>query len=115
LLERVAGSVDYIDGTTTTNVTTNLPVTWFIRTDKTYNLGFANSLIPSYYNTLQRVLDRTKIVNVNVRLTPLDINQLDFLKPVYIDKFNSYFYISKISGFDSTKVDSVEVELVKLK
>jgi hypothetical protein len=115
LLEKISGNIDYTDGTTTTNVTTNLPITWFIRSDKTYNLGFSNSLIPSYYNTLQKVLDRTKIVNVNVRLTPLDINQLDFLKPVYIDKFNSYFYISKISGFDSTTVDSVEVELVKLK
>ena len=115
LLENISGSVDYTDGSTTTNVTTNLPVTWFIRADKTYNLGFANSLIPSYYKTLEGVLFRTKIIKAQIRLNSLDIYNLDFLKPVYIDKFNSYFYISKISGYDCTNNESTEVELVKIR
>jgi hypothetical protein len=115
LLENISGSVDYTDGSTTTNVTTNLPLTWFIRADKTYNLGFANSLIPSYYKTLEGVLFRTKIIKAQIRLNSLDIYNIDFLKPVYIDKFNSYFYISKISGYDCTNNESTEVELVKIR
>jgi hypothetical protein len=115
LLERISGDVDYTDGTTTTTVTTNLPITWFIRTDKTYNLGFDNNLKESYYNLLEGALDKTKIINESIRLTPLDIETIDFLRPVYLDKHNSYFYISKITGYDCTNTLSTQVELVKIK
>jgi hypothetical protein len=115
LLERISGDVDYTDGTTTTTVTTNLPITWFIRSDKTYNLGFDNNLKESYYNLLEGALDKTKIINESIRLTPLDIETIDFLRPVYLDKHNSYFYISKITGYDCTNTLSTQVELVKIK
>lgn len=114
-LERDSGNVDYTDGTTTTTVTTNLPFAWFIRSDKEVNLGFANNLIPLYYGGLQSVLSRTKIVTENIRLNALDIQALDFLKPIYLDKHNAYFYISKISGFDYGSSESTEVELVKIR
>lgn len=115
LHQKVTGDVDYTDGTTTTTVTTNLPIAWFIRGDKRYNLGFGNSLIPSYYQGFQNALNRTKIVTENVRLTPLDIETIDFLRPVFISKHNCYFYISKISGYNSTSNEATEVELVKIR
>lgn len=115
LHEKISGNIDYTDGTNTTNVTTNIPMAWFIRADKTYNLGFENNLRPSYYTALEKVLDRTKVVNELVRLTPLDIYNLDFLIPVFISKHNSYFYISKISGYRYGSTESTEVELVKIK
>lgn len=114
-LERDSGNVDYTDGTTTTTVTTNLPFAWFIRTDKDINLGFGNNLITLYYGGLQDVLTRTKIVTERIRLNALDIQALDFLKPVYLDKHNCYFYISKISGFDYGSSENTEVELVKIR
>jgi hypothetical protein len=82
---------------------------------KEVNLGFANNLIPLYYGGLQSVLTRTKIVTENIRLNALDIQALDFLKPIYLDKHNAYFYISKISGFDYGSSESTEVELVKIR
>jgi hypothetical protein len=114
-LERISGNVDYTDGSTTTNVTTDIPLAWFIRQDKAYNLGFANNLIPLYYTTLQDVLNRTKVLTINVKLNAIDIYQLDFLKPVFIAEHNAYFYISKISGFTYGSSESTEVELVKLR
>jgi len=109
--EKVSGDID-IDST---NITTNIPLAWFILTDKSNNLGFANNLIELYYGGLQDVLTRTKIVTERIRLTPLDIQALNFLIPVYLDKHNAYFYISKISGFDYGSSESTEVELVKLR
>jgi hypothetical protein len=115
LHQKISGDVDYTDGTTTTTVTTNLPIAWFIRGDKTYNLGFSNNLIPSYYKGFENALNKTKIVTERIKLNNLDIETLDFLRPVFLDKHNAYFYISKISGFDYGSSEATEVELVKIR
>ena len=117
LLERVTTvpSVIYTDGTTTVTTNVDLPLPWFMLGGKQLNLGFANNLIPLYYTTLQDVLNRTKVLTINVKLNAIDIYQLDFLKPVFIAEHNAYFYISKISGFTYGSSESTEVELVKLR
>jgi hypothetical protein len=113
--ETTVPSVIYSDGTSTLTTNVDLPLPWFMLAGKEVNLGFANNLIPLYYGGLQSVLTRTKIVTENIRLNALDIQQLDFLKPIYLDKHNAYFYISKISGFDYGSSESTEVELVKIR
>jgi hypothetical protein len=117
LLERVTTvpSVIYSDGTTTVTTNVDLPLAWFMANGKQLNLGFGNNLITLYYGGLQSVLTRTKIVTEQIRLNALDIQQLDFLKPVFLSKHNAYFYISKISGFTYGSSESTEVELVKLR
>jgi hypothetical protein len=117
LLERVTTvpSVIYTDGTTTVTTNVDLPLAWFMAGGKQLNLGFGNNLIPLYYGGLQSVLTRTKIVTQQLRLNALDIQQLDFLRPVFLSKHNAYFYISKISGFTYGSSESTEVELVKLR
>jgi hypothetical protein len=113
--ETTVPSVIYSDGTSTLTTNVDLPLPWFMLAGKEVNLGFANNLIPLYYGGLQSVLTRTKIVTENIRLNALDIQQLDFLKPIYLDKHNAYFYISKISGFDYGSSEATEVELVKIR
>ena len=117
LLERVTTvpSVIYTDGSSTLTTNVDLPLCWFMADGKQLNLGFGNNLIELYYSGLQGVLNRTKIVTEQIRLNALDIQQLDFLKPVYLAKHNAYFYISKISGFTYGTNESTEVELVKLR
>ena len=117
LLERVTTvpSVIYSDGSSTFTTNVDLPLPWFMLGGKQLNLGFGNNLIELYYSGLQDVLNRTKIVTEQIRLNALDIQQLDFLKPVYLSKHNAYFYISKISGFTYGTNESTEVELVKLR
>lgn len=118
LLERVTGitgSVIYSDGTNILTTDVNLPLAWFIRQDKIYNLGFGNDLINLFYDTLKDIVDQTKIITESIKLNNLDIETLDFLRPVFLDKHNAYFYISKISGFDYGSSESTEVELVKIR
>jgi hypothetical protein len=122
LLDRVdssdlwaSGGLVYTDGTSDTTVTTDIPIAWFIRSDKDYNLGFGNNLVALYWQGLIDVLNRSKIVSANIRLNAVDINALDFLIPVYIAEYNCYFYISKISNYEYGSTQSTTVELVKLR
>jgi len=117
LLERVTNVPRVIYSDSSSKLTTNvdLPLPWFMLGCKQLNLGFANNLIPLYYTGLEDVLNRTKVLTINVKLNAIDIYQLDFLKPVFIAEHNAYFYISKISGFTYGSSESTEVELVKLR
>lgn len=88
-----------------------IPLCRFIETEFDYNLGFGNTL-NVYQRAIKNIVDNYKSVTCSLRLNASDINQLDFMNPVYIKYFNSYFYISKISGYNGTK--STQVELIKL-
>jgi hypothetical protein len=88
-----------------------IPLCRFIETEFDYNLGFGNTL-NDYQRAVKNIVDNYKSVTCSLRLNASDINQLDFMNPVYIKYFNSYFYISKISGYNGTK--STQVELIKL-
>lgn len=73
-----------------------------------------STLLPEYYVTLTSMLDRAKIVSCLIRLTEIDIAQLDFSRPVWVQHFESYFYINQIKQFKFTSRDSTEVELIKI-
>lgn len=88
-----------------------IPLCRFIETEFDYNLGFGNSL-NNYQRAVKNIVDNYKSVTCALRLNASDINQLDFMNPVWVKYFNSYFYISKISGYNGTK--STQVELIKL-
>lgn len=110
-----SGGLTYTNGTTNTLITTNIPITWFINPAKAFSLGFGINLVPLFWQGLIDVLDKTKIVSANIRLNAVDINQLDFLIPVYIRQYNSFFYISKIQNYRYGSAESTLVELVKLR
>lgn len=94
-----------------TGSSATIPLCRFIETEFDYNLGFGNTL-NVYQRAVKNIVDNYKNVTCALRLNASDINQLDFMKPVWIKYFNSYFYISKISGYNGTK--STQVELIKL-
>lgn len=110
------GNINYSDSVLAqeTNVTTDIPIPYFIDSSKQFNLGFTNNLIPNYYDLLTSILSRAKILTESVRLNAADINQLDFSKPVWIDRHESFFYKSAVKGFPYTESRSTTVELVKL-
>jgi hypothetical protein len=103
----------YRDGNTQTDIITAAPITWFIDTTQSNNLGFDNSLFANYYSFLEGILNRTKVIECLLRLNTSDIATFDFLKPVYIKELDGYFYVSKIK-FDYTSNASSVCELVKL-
>ncbi len=105
-------TVTYTDGTSSTIVSTDIPITWFIDTSKNYNAGFQYLL--DYSIDLIAILQNIKKIKCEIRLNILDIINLNYFYPIYIDEFNSYFFLSKISQFDYTSNDSTSVELIKL-
>jgi hypothetical protein len=93
-------SVDYTDGTTTTTVT-ECPVANFIGGDL---------IIQNYYDSIQAILDKSKVVNLPFRLSAVDIENIDYLKPIYVECYGT-FYLNKINAF---KGDVTFCELVRL-
>jgi len=99
---------------TSSTVSSDYPLAWFINRAEAHNLGFANSIISERYGSVSDVYDKYKNVVVYLRLNESDINKLDFTKPVYIQHFNAYFYVNKIIGYKPWSYESTQVELVKL-
>jgi hypothetical protein len=92
--------VDYTDGTTTTTVT-ECPVANFIGGDV---------ILENYYDSIQAILDKSKVVNLPFRLNAIDIENIDYLTPIYVECFGT-FYLNKINAF---KGDVTFCELVRL-
>lgn len=80
------------------------------------DLEFTN-LITEYYEPLERLLNKAKVVTALVRLNVADINQLDFEYPVLftVDGEDAYFYINEVRQFKFNTKESTEVELVLLR
>jgi hypothetical protein len=92
--------VDYTDGTSTTTVT-ECPVANFIGGDL---------IIQNYYDSIQAILDKSKVVNLPFRLNAIDIENIDYLTPIYVECYGT-FYLNKINAF---KGDVTFCELVRL-
>jgi len=95
----------------------NIPYCYFKEDGNANSLDFP-SLISANYRAVQSMLVQAKVVDAYFRLTEIDIVNLDFTKPVYLDintgttSINGYFYINKVSNF---KIDSSTlVELIRL-
>lgn len=94
-----------------TLVNDNVPLTYFASADNTPDLTL-KSIFANHYGDLVNVLNDQRKLTCYLRLTEMDIQTLDFFKPVYIQKYASYFYISKIT--DYTGVKPCKVELIRL-
>ena len=71
-------------------------------------------LVNAYWKTLTEIILQPQMVKRLMRLSAVDINQLDFTKPKWIDLYQCYFYLSFVSQYKVNEVDSTEVELIKL-
>lgn len=75
-------------------------------------LHLKNSIIPRYYNAYQGILDNTRFIKVYLLLTPADIAELDFARPVWLDHFGECFYLNQVSQWRAGV--PCECELVRL-
>lgn len=71
-------------------------------------------LVAAYWITLTAIIEAPQMVNQLMRLSSLDINNLDFSAPHWIDKYGCLFYLSYVDQFKTNQVDSTSVELIKL-
>jgi hypothetical protein len=93
--------VNYTDGTTTTAVSSGIPFANFVGADL---------LLNDYYDTIQALLDKSKVIQLPFRLTPLDVENVDHLTPIKVEYFGT-FYLNKIENF---KDEITICELVRL-
>jgi hypothetical protein len=70
------------------------------------------SIVDAYYSEMAFLLNQSKIFNVTLRLTEIDIVNMDFSKPVYIEQLGGSFLVNKISNFIPFK--DTKVELIKI-
>jgi hypothetical protein len=75
------------------------------------NLSFAE-IVDTYYSEMAFLLNQSKVLNVTLRLTEIDIVNMDFSKPVYIEQLGGSFLVNKISNFIPFK--DTKVELIKI-
>ncbi|MDA1120862.1 MAG: hypothetical protein O2887_10310 [Bacteroidetes bacterium] len=111
------------------NVTATMPFCWFVKTTYTTEIdafldtlafdqvSFFNAvgtpLIDRFLEDYEDILDTPKMLKAFLNLTEVDISELDFSIPVYIELYKSYFYISKISNFQGRQ-QLTECELVQI-
>jgi hypothetical protein len=113
LLNTVNTSLTYYqtDGSGVT-VTDNVPLTMFSSGNADIPDLTLPSIFKNHYRDLVAVLSDQRKLTCFLRLTEMDIQQLNFFIPIYIQKYASYFYISKITDF--TGVKPVKVDLIRL-
>lgn len=102
-------SVKFKDDVLSTNTTSNIPFCYFIGWSP--HLRF-DGLIYDHYSSLLQMLTDTKVLTAYFNLTPQDIQELDFFRPVYISKYSEYFYINKVVNYIKGK--PTKVELIRL-
>jgi hypothetical protein len=75
------------------------------------DLIFEN-LLDKYYPLLSSTINSNKAVTCLIRLNNLDVNQLDFSRPIWIDYFGAYFYINEITQYKVNEKDSTQITLI---
>lgn len=95
---------------------TELPFSWFWKTPQNNeldNLNFSlafgkpiqtlgndRTLVDDYYQSFPNLFTRPVLVELDAFLSVVDINNLDFSKPVFIGRpYNSYFFLNRIVEF----------------
>ena len=102
-----------VNSTGAVTITTDVPIGYFIDDNQEYSNGFGKNLFENFFTFIIGIITKTKVIEVDMRLTISDIANFDPLYPVYIGEFDAHFYVNKIK-FDYTKRNSSVVELVKL-
>ena len=74
--------------------------------------GGEQGIVATKYKTLQDILRRFRMITVNARLSPVDLRQLDYTRPVYIAQFGSMFAIYSIETGEN---NISECKLIQLK
>ena len=87
------------------------PSTQVAATENFSNLSF-QSIVDNYYKEMRQILTQSKVFDVTLRLTEIDIVNIDLSKPVYIKQLGGKFLVNKIQNFEPFK--NTKVELIKL-
>lgn len=83
-----------------------------VMTMKIWNgFSFINTIGSGSYDYLQQIIQRPFIIKEDMYLDEFDLMDIDYTKPIYLDKYNSYFAIVSIQRDSKGKC---KCELIKL-
>lgn len=69
-----------------------------------------NYYVPKYYYELiNNILKRPKILQTQILLDSLDIQGLDLFDPIWLEEHGFWFYVSKINNFQAGKITKVDL------
>jgi hypothetical protein len=71
-----------------------------------------SEIVDAYYSEMQQLLNQSKMMNVQLRLTEIDIVNMDFSKPIHIEQLGGNFLINTIQNFIPNQL--TKVQLIKL-
>lgn len=84
------------------------------------DLSFEN-LIPKYYSGLVVAFNRFKMIRLYLNLTAADINQIDYMRPIYLNfisdwlgHVNGYFYLNLVDQYKPGAGEATLVETVNI-
>lgn len=100
LYYRIAGNFKYTDGTNTVGDGESIPIAYFADRSQAYDLDFVNILIREYQPIVD-MMQRYKELIVYVRLTEVDIQQLDFFKMIFIELLGNNFYLTLVGEYQA--------------
>lgn len=103
---QVNTSVDFISDDLSTSQASSL-----YQKENFTGLSFTE-IVNSYYSEMAFLLNQSKVLNVTLRLTEIDIVNMDFSKPVYIKQLGGSFLVNKIQNFIPFR--DTKVELIKI-
>jgi len=75
------------------------------------NLSFRD-IVANHYSEMSALLNKSKILNVTMRLNTIDIANIDLSVPIHIEQLGGSFLINKISNF--IPYQNTKVELIKI-
>lgn len=91
-----------------------LSITNTTATLKFGNLSFAK-LVDSHYAVWQKIMRNPIVIEEKIRLTEIDIKELDYRRPIYLQKYGATFAIDKVqwSGGEPSSVTLVKLPPLK--
>jgi hypothetical protein len=81
-------------------------------TREAISLLLEDTVLTYYWQDLRAMLDESRYLTENYRLTPQDIAELDFSIPIWDGGFGDYFAVSKVEEYDARR--SVSITLCRL-
>lgn len=107
---------------------TQMPFSHFVRKDSSFNdisLSFRSfrlyntairqsdfGLFERFYKEQVKMLNSSRLCTFYLKLSPVDILNLDFRKPKYIR--GNYYYLNKIEDYKTGTEETVKVELINI-
>jgi hypothetical protein len=91
--------------------TTTVTFAYFTEPGNEDSLDFP-TLITRFYQAMVDMTDSAKTINIKAKLFIGDVKNYSPFNPVYIEKFNAYFYLEKIENYIKNKLTNIK--LIKL-